>query len=90
MGVVVRSAEWLNAYGAQHWDEFCTQNYFDSKGIFVGIFLSAPLLIDSFLMLVIFLREASKLLVQVKTMELKREQKKKNKAGKDRVSKKRD
>jgi high-affinity Fe2+/Pb2+ permease len=90
MGIVVRSSEWLNAYGAQHWDEFCTQNYFDSKGIFIGIFLSAPLLIDSFLMLIIFLREASKLLVQVKTMELKREKKKKSKAGKDRVSKKRD
>jgi hypothetical protein len=90
MGIVVRSTEWLNTYGAQHWDDFSTQNYFDSKGIFIGIFLSAPLLMDSFLMLVIFLREASKLLVQVKTMELKQKQKKKKQEGKDRVSKKRD
>jgi hypothetical protein len=91
MGILVRSSEWLNVYGGQHWDEFCSQNYFDSNGIFIGIFLSAPLLIDSFLMLVIFLREASQLLVQVKTMEIERELKKKKKDGKkDRLSKKRD
>lgn len=91
MAIVVRSSEWLNVYGGQHWADFCTQNYFDSKGVFIGIFLCAPLLLDSFLMMVIFMREASQLLVQVKTMEIEREQKKKKKDGKkDRVSKKRD
>jgi prolipoprotein diacylglyceryltransferase len=72
VGILVRSAERLNTYAAQNWEAFSTQNYFDSKGVFMGIFLCGPLLVDSFLMLVIFLREASQLLVQVKTAELKR------------------
>lgn len=84
IGILVRSAERLNTYAAQNWEEFSTQNYFDSKGVFMGIFLCGPLLVDSFLMLVVYLREAAQLLVQVKTMELKRKQeaKKKNKESK--------
>lgn len=88
IGILVRSAERLNSYAALHWQECCTQNYFDSKGVFMGLFLCGPLLVDSFLMLVIFLREASQLLVQVKTMELKR--KKEAKKKKNEESKKND
>lgn len=72
-------------YAAYHWQDFCTQNYFDQKGVFMGIFLSGPLLLDSFIMLVFYLREASRLLVQVKTEELKRKkqaEKKKNEEAK--------
>jgi len=89
IGILVRSAERLNVYAAQNWQDFATQNYFDSKGVFMGIFLCGPLLVDSFLMLVIYLREASQLLVQVKTMELKRKEEAKKK-NKDQESKKKD
>lgn len=82
VGILVRSAERLNTYAAQNWEDFSTQNYFDSKGVFMGIFLCGPLLVDSFLMLVIYLREASQLLVQVKTEELKRKQKAKKQESK--------
>jgi hypothetical protein len=81
--VVVRSAEYLNGWGARNWESFCTQNYFDRKGIFVGIMLCGPLLMDCFLLLLMFLREASQLLIKVKRRELRKgkEPEKKKKEG---------
>jgi hypothetical protein len=72
IGLVVRSSERLNDYGARHWKSFATQNYFDSRGVFTAIMLCGPLLVCSFIMLVFFLKEASQLLVQVKRAELRR------------------
>ena len=77
---IVRSAEWLNKYGARTWEKYATQNYFDEKGIFVSLMLSAPILLMAFFMLISFLREASSLLVEVKRHEI--QQKKKSAAGK--------
>ncbi|KAG7363037.1 transmembrane protein [Nitzschia inconspicua] len=79
IGVIVRSAEYLNSWGAQHWEEFATQDYFDKRGVFVGIMISGPLLLDSLIMLFLFLSEAGSLLVQVKKEELKRKKKGKEK-----------
>ena len=78
MAGIVRSAEWLNAYGAKNWETFATQNYFDNNGIFISIMISAPLLLMSFFMLISYLREASTLLVEVKRHELKGKQKQGN------------
>jgi hypothetical protein len=86
--LLVRSAEYLNSYGAQHWEEFATQNYFDSRGIFTGIFICAPLLLDAFIMLACYLREASQLLVQVKSMELKKKREAEKKAKEEAAKKK--
>lgn len=75
IGVLVRSAEWLNSLGNEHWESFATQNYFDNRGVFVGIMLCAPLLLDSLMMLLFFMREAATLLVQVKRNEIQRKKK---------------
>ena len=75
VGALVRSAEYINSWAAREWQSFCTQNYFDQRGIFISIFLCAPLLIDSFIMLVMFLVEAAQLLVQVKKAEIKKKRK---------------
>ena len=71
IAIVVRLAERINAYAGARWEDIATQNYFDTHGIFVLIFLAVPLLLDCVLMLVSFMREASSLLVEVKTRELK-------------------
>jgi len=68
---IVRSAERLNDYGAQNWESFATQNYFDKSGIFISIMISAPLLLMAFYMLISYLREAAGLLVKVKKQELR-------------------
>jgi hypothetical protein len=72
IAVLVKSAEYLNRTAGEHWESFATQNYFDERGVFVAITFCSPLLLDSFLMLVMFLREAGQLLVQVKRAEIKK------------------
>merc|ERR1712154_165941 len=79
VAIVVRSAELLNGYGARNWESFATQNYFDRSGIFIGIFLCGPLLLDCFIVLTLLIREASQLLVEVKKMELKKKKQSKEK-----------
>mmetsp|Transcript_35007 Transcript_35007/g.84723 ORF Transcript_35007/g.84723 Transcript_35007/m.84723 type:complete len:264 (-) Transcript_35007:8-799(-) len=83
IGVLVRSAEWFNTVAAEHWESFATQDYFDSRGIFISIFLSGPLLLDSLMMLFMYVAEAGQLLVEVKKREMKDKQKKKKKNNKN-------
>jgi hypothetical protein len=78
---LVRSAEWFNGYGARNWETYCTQNYFDRKGIFIGIMLCGPLLVNCLMLLMMFVREAGQLLVKVKTTELKKKKGKENQQG---------
>jgi len=70
ISLMVMSSERLNRYGSHNWESFATQDYFDNNGLFVSLFFSAPLLILSFGILVVYLREASRLLVEVKKQEL--------------------
>merc|ERR1712087_693465 len=58
VGLLVRCAEFLNGYAARNWQSIATQNYFDRSGIFIGIFLCGPLLLDLFIMLTLSIREA--------------------------------
>lgn len=69
--IVVRSAEKLNDYGSETWEKFASQNYFDKTGVFVSLMVSAPLLFVSACMLIAILREATTLLIDVKTHEIK-------------------
>mmetsp|Transcript_23475 Transcript_23475/g.32924 ORF Transcript_23475/g.32924 Transcript_23475/m.32924 type:complete len:275 (+) Transcript_23475:55-879(+) len=80
IGALVRSAEYINLYASQHWEEWgITQNYFDRQGIFVGLMFCGPLLVMCFVMLLRFLREASQLLVEVKKVEIEKQRKQKKK-----------
>lgn len=80
VGGTVRLAERMNRWGGQNWRSFATQNYFDERGIFTAIMVCGPLLLDCLIMLFCFWREASTLLVQVKSRQI-RDQRKKRKEG---------
>lgn len=88
LAIIVRLAERLNIMGNSRWKEFATQNYFDRGGIFIGIMLCAPLLFVCFGMLFAMLREANNLLVDVKTMKIKAQQKQQKKKKKSKEEKK--
>lgn len=90
IAAIVKCAQRINSYAAQRWEQIATQNYFDQGGIFMSILFCAPLLIDCFIMLVFFLREAASLLVQVKTAELKKKKKQNDRDGKHGSNKKDD
>jgi hypothetical protein len=52
MCAVVACARALNSFGAKHWPKFATQNYFDSQGLFMLIFVCGPLLLAANLIVV--------------------------------------
>jgi transmembrane protein 18 len=73
IAVIVKGSEYLNLYGSDNWESFCTQNYFDAQGVFMSVMVCAPLLVYSFIMLCFYLRETSQLLIQFKRMQLKQQ-----------------
>jgi transmembrane protein 18 len=72
IGLLVRTSEYSNTWASTHWPAFATQDYFDSRGVFMSGMVCGPLLLDSLIMLICFLREAAQLLIQVKTMQIKK------------------
>uniref|UniRef100_A0A6B2LQG7 Uncharacterized protein n=1 Tax=Arcella intermedia TaxID=1963864 RepID=A0A6B2LQG7_9EUKA len=80
---VVASAESLNSWAFKNYTLFSKQNYFTPEGIFLGVFLCSPLLLDALLILINLVKTASSLLVKVKSMELKKQQQEKAKAKKE-------
>jgi hypothetical protein len=79
IGILVRSAEWLNNFGAKNWKKYCTQNYFDKKGSFIAIMFCGPLLLDCLMMLLFFVKEAGQLLIVVKKGEIRQKKGNQNK-----------
>uniref|UniRef100_A0A7S3D6U9 Transmembrane protein 18 n=1 Tax=Palpitomonas bilix TaxID=652834 RepID=A0A7S3D6U9_9EUKA len=73
---LVYFSETFNSYGAAHWEEFATQNYFDKQGFFAVVLFCGPLVMIGFLILALSLCEAAGLLVQVKAKQIRAEKKK--------------
>jgi ABC-type antimicrobial peptide transport system permease subunit len=48
----VFAAELINNLGRESWETFAGQNYFDSRGLFITVVLSTPLLITALFILV--------------------------------------
>ena len=49
---LVLLAEYLNAFCAENWESFATQNYFDKHGSFAAVVYAAPLLVIALLQMV--------------------------------------
>mmetsp|Transcript_20181 Transcript_20181/g.40401 ORF Transcript_20181/g.40401 Transcript_20181/m.40401 type:complete len:259 (-) Transcript_20181:28-804(-) len=87
LAVVIRACEPLNDYlgsvyvspslrptisgGAPLLGSFSSQNYFTKDGSFAVVFVAFPALINCLLLVALVVREAGKLVVKVKTAELK-------------------
>ena len=72
VGAAVYASERINAWGAENYRSFATQNYFDSSGLFMGIVYAGPLLCIMMFQLINALIVCSNMLVKVKAAELKR------------------
>jgi len=79
---LVYFAERINRAAGENWESFAGQQYFDTRGVFVSVVLSTPLLFASFFILINALRGAATLLIQVKKMQFKDEARQKSKAAK--------
>ena len=81
IGGVIYFAENLNLYGAQHWDELgITQNYFDSSGAFMASVVCTPLMLIFTGMMFHLFAEVKDLMVQLKVMKIKQQQRKQKKS----------
>ncbi|CAH3192108.1 unnamed protein product [Porites evermanni] len=70
------TSEQLNTLAAKHWRMFSQEQYFDSHGLFISVVYSGPLLFNCFLMTVLWLWTAGKMLIVVKRGQLKEQRKK--------------
>ena len=60
----VYASERLNAAAHARWRSFATQDYFDRRGVFVGVVWAGPLILILCAMLIGFLARAARLLVR--------------------------
>jgi transmembrane protein 18 len=75
--ILILNSENLNTLLSKNHEKFSSQNYFDKSGIFIGIFLSGPLILISLFIIVYTLKVVAQLLVTVKKNQIKQEMKKK-------------
>jgi hypothetical protein len=66
----VMLAEHLNQYLAPRWRSIASQPYFDDRGLFMTLLLSAPLTVVALTAVVQLLVQSSKLLITVKAKQL--------------------
>ena len=64
-------ASTLNAWGAEHWEHFSTQNYFDKNGVFVSALFTAPMILVLLVQLVLIARHLTNLAVAAGKLKLK-------------------
>jgi len=69
-------SEQVNILGAKYWRMFAREQYFDSAGMFITVVYSGPILLNCFIMTVLWLWTAGKMLIVVKRGQLKERRKK--------------
>ncbi|XP_077367340.1 transmembrane protein 18 [Festucalex cinctus] len=77
---LVSSAEYLNELAAMNWRLFSDFQYFDSKGMFISLVFSIPLLFNAVIIVTVWLRRTFSTMTQLKTLQLKRKARLANKS----------
>ncbi|KAH9254427.1 hypothetical protein BASA81_007540 [Batrachochytrium salamandrivorans] len=73
--LAILSLERANEYLANNWRLVASQNYFDKHGVFLSVIVAAPVLLVLSVQLLLTLKDAARLVVDVKRLELKRAKK---------------
>lgn len=69
--MLVYVSENINEFAARNWRYFSRQQYFDSKGLFISVIFSMPLLINCLLMVCNWLYASGTLMVKLKRAQLR-------------------
>ncbi|KAJ8356766.1 hypothetical protein SKAU_G00195600 [Synaphobranchus kaupii] len=72
MVVMVYSAEYLNEMAAMNWRLFSNFQYFDSKGMFISLVFSIPLLINTIIIVMVWVYRTFETMTALKTLQLNR------------------
>uniref|UniRef100_A0A0B6ZAK7 Transmembrane protein 18 n=1 Tax=Arion vulgaris TaxID=1028688 RepID=A0A0B6ZAK7_9EUPU len=74
---MVYSAESLNEVAAKNWKLFSRQQYFDSKGMFISLVWSSPLLMNSLIIVMLWILNSSQLMVMTGRLKLQHDKRSK-------------
>lgn len=69
---MVASAEYLNELAAMNWRSFSKFQYFDSKGMFISLVYSVPLLFNTIIIVAVWVYRTFSTMTELKTLQLKR------------------
>ncbi|XP_071388384.1 transmembrane protein 18 isoform X2 [Centroberyx affinis] len=80
---MVYSAEYLNELAAMNWRSFSNFQYFDSKGMFISLVYSIPLLFNTIIIVVMWVYRTFSTMTELKTLQLKRKARRENREKTD-------
>ncbi|XP_076876997.1 transmembrane protein 18 [Brachyhypopomus gauderio] len=72
MVVMVYCAEYLNEIAAMNWRSFSEFQYFDSKGMFISLVYSVPLLINTLIIVCVWVKRTFSAMAELKIVKLKK------------------
>ncbi|KAK0055828.1 transmembrane protein 18-like isoform X1 [Biomphalaria pfeifferi] len=73
--LLVYFAESLNKLAANNWQLFSKQQYFDSRGMFISLVWSVPLLVNTLVIVMLWLLTSSQLMLTSGRLKLQTERK---------------